>query len=98
MLDVKENFKNRYAGEGTQLLCALGCDMQDSQEHLLSCMKLQSNCLLLEKDQPKYSDLFSENGEKQAKIALILQEKLEKRKIILQEMDRGEPLSVFSST
>ena len=96
MLDVKDNFKNRYARSHTN--CALGCDEPDSQEHLIRCKKLESNCVVLEQEQPEYQNLFSEDIEKQSKIATILQERYKKRKEIIQKMDRGEPHSVFSIT
>ena len=96
MLDVKANFKNRYTGSSTN--CAMGCDEPDSQEHLISCKKLENNCVVLEQEQPRYQHLFSEDIEKQLKISTILQGRFKKRKEIIQKMDRGEPHSVFSST
>ena len=77
MLDVKEDFKNRYEGAGTT--CALGCDESDNQEHLISCNKIETDYLVLENDQPNYQNLFSDEIEKQSKIAIILQERYKKR-------------------
>ena len=51
MPDVKENFKNIYAGAGTT--CTLGCDEPDNQETLVSCEKIETDYLVIEKDQTK---------------------------------------------
>ena len=80
MLDVKENFRNRYEGAGTT--CALGCDEPDYQEHLISCNKIETDYLVLENDQPNYQNLFSDEIEKQSKIAIILQERYKKRQVV----------------
>ena len=93
MLDVKENFKNKYINTSEQLKCFLGCeDETDSQEHLMICSKIQNRSLIPEKNQPKYQDFFDEDTGKQSKVAQILQIQLEKRKLLIQKMDRGEPL------
>ena len=97
MLDVRENFKNKYTKTSTLTKCPLGCADLDNQEHLLLCTKIENSSLISMKYQPNYQDLFSQASDKQIKIGIILQERLEKRKIILQKMDRGEPLGVFSS-
>ena len=97
MLDVRENFKNKYIKTISHTKCPLGCADLDKQEHLLLCTKIEKNSLISAKYQPKYQDLFSQDSEKQIKIALILQERLSRRKILIQKMDRGEPLCVFSS-
>ena len=48
-------------------------------------------------EQLKYQDLFSENRQKQLVVAVILQNRFIKRRNMIQNMDRGEPFSVFSS-
>ena len=60
--------------------CPLGCPTLDSQEHLLCCTRIEYNCLVNEKNEPKYEDLFSEDSTKQIAIAKILKGRLEKRK------------------
>ena len=80
MLDVKENYRNRYVNERTQTNCALGCAELDTQEHLLFCKKLDIQNLIAKKQQPKYQDLFSENSQKQSDIASILHERFLKKK------------------
>ena len=38
MLNVRNNFKNKYRKH--IINCPLGCEKEDSQEHLLSCEKI----------------------------------------------------------
>ena len=97
MLDVKENFRNRYSNERAQTTCALGCTEPDTQQHLLFCKILDNHNMIEKNEQPKYQDLFSENSQKQLVVAVILQNRFMKRRNMIQNMDRGEPLSVFSS-
>ena len=97
MLDVRENFKNKYTKTNTHTKCPLGCAELDNQEHLVLCTKIENSSLISMKYQPNYQDLFSQSSEKQIQIGIILQERLTKRKMILQKLDRGEPLCVFSS-
>ena len=68
----------------------------DNQEHLVLCTKIENSSLISMKYQPNYQDLFSQSSDKQIQIGIILQERLTKRKILLQKLDRGEPLCVFS--
>ena len=77
MLNVKANYKNRYLK--TDINCPMGCPILDSQEHVLFCTKIESCCLIMEKNEPKYQDLFSENSSKQKTIAKLLRGRLEKR-------------------
>ena len=64
---------------------------------MLLCNKLEKPSLILKKYQPKYQDLFDQNSDKQIKVAVILQERLSKRRILIQKIDRVEPLCVFSN-
>ena len=79
MLDVKENFRNRYMNTKTTRNCPLDCTELDTQEHLLWCDKIESQDILSQSYKPKYEDLFGEDCEKQRKISLILMEKITKR-------------------
>ena len=97
MLNVKENFRNRYSNEKAQTNCALGCPEPDSQQHLLVCNKLDNQNMIEKEQQPEYQDLFSESSQKQSMVALILQDRFLKRRNMIQNMDRGEPINVFSS-
>ena len=91
MLDVRENFRNRYVNKETSTACPFGCDELDSQEHLIYCKYLNSQDISLENNQPTYRDLFSQILQKQLTIAMIIQKRYSKRKMLLQKMDRGEP-------
>ena len=40
MLEVRINFRNKYGGK---VSCEMGCVEDDSQQHLLTCNKLEEN-------------------------------------------------------
>ena len=79
MLDVKCNFKNKYSGN--QLECPLKCSLEDTQEHLLLCKKLDLKQIT--EQLPQYEDLFSEDMNKQLKAGKILEERYKRRKKLL---------------
>ena len=94
MLDVKENFRNKYINTRTPRNCPLDCRELDTQEHILWCDKIESEDIVSKNNQPDYQDLFEEDCEKQKKIAAILLERFTKRKQNI--IDRGEPHAVCS--
>ena len=81
MLNFKANYKSKYLK--TNMNCPMGCPVLDTQEHVLFCTKIESNCLNSEKNEPNYIDLFSEDSSKQKTIAKIIKGRLEKRKNII---------------
>ena len=85
MLDVKENYRNKYVTSKTLRNCPLNCLELDTQEHLLWCDKITSEGIISHIYQPKYEDLFEEDCEKQRKISLILMEKLARRKKLIEK-------------
>ena len=85
MLNVRTNFKNKYPKDRRN--CPLGCKMEDSQEHLLSCEKISDKLGLSSVStltQPQYDDLFSEDNMKQNQIAAILNERIKVREKMLE--------------
>jgi hypothetical protein len=85
MLNVKTNFKNKYPKDRRN--CPLGCKMEDSQEHLLTCEKISDRLGLSSVStltQPQYDDLFSEDSMKQNQIAAILYERIKVREQMLE--------------
>ena len=88
MLDVKENFRNRYFNTNTPRNCPLKCTELDTQQHLLRCDKIENEGIISHNYQPKYQDLFEEDFEKQRKIALILMENFTKRKQLIYQYSR----------
>ena len=81
MLNVKENYRNKYLK--TNLNCPLGCPILDSQKHLLYCPDIEYSCLVNKNNEPRYEDLFSEDSTKQIAIASISRGRLEKRKTMI---------------
>ena len=81
MLPVGANFK----AQNPNPLCPLCKVEYDSQIHLLFCPKLL-NINAVCKEVPNYDDLFSQNVEKQQKIANILWENIKKREKLLKEI------------
>ena len=82
MLDIGANFNNKYSDK---VKCKLGCDVLDTQQHLLECSWLAENDLVQTRSNFKYDDLFSSHVEDQLAIASILSAKYKKRKSILLE-------------
>ena len=56
MLGLRTNFKMKHIKNGLE--CELGCGEEESQEHLLSCVKI-SESSITGKIIPKFQDLFS---------------------------------------
>ena len=80
MVDVKTN----YRGSNSNLLCPLCKNDQDTQEHLLTCTKLDDGNYVLTAI-PNYRDLFGENLERKVTLARIIQARFKKRKAILKK-------------
>ena len=68
MLDLRANFKQKNIKNGLE--CQLGCKEEETQEHLLSCMKIPESSPTNEI--PNYQDLFSKDVEKQSPLHLHL--------------------------
>ena len=64
MLDLRENFKNKY--KSSELTCELCALHQDNQKSIHTCIKLSA------KNIPIYEDIFSPKVQKQVKVSLIL--------------------------
>ena len=75
MLDFRINFRKKYS----DLMCPLGCDVLDSQQHCLDCDKIVTNTLDTQTT-VKYEDLFLSNIQKQVKVGAVLQERMKYRK------------------
>ena len=77
MLDCRANFGQKYKND--DMNCPLKCETKDTQKHLLECDKIDTNCISSLKI-ARYEDLFSNDVKKQMKIALMLQDRFNKRK------------------
>ena len=55
MLEVRINFRNRYGGKVSY---EMGCVEDDSQQHLLTCNKLEENEISNSGEEIKYEHLF----------------------------------------
>ena len=105
MVFVRANFRHMYKDEICQLCCQLpGQQSVDTQEHLLSCSKLNIDTEV-GKVGLDYENIFSSNLENQARITLLLESKFEKRKKLESEekwtigwqtcLSPGEPWAWF---
>ena len=91
MVFCKANFKSSHS----DLQCDLCQIHVDSQENFLLCEKLEnSNCI--SSGTLNYQDLFSPITEEVIKISLILQQKFEKRKILIAKKE-NEDVSAVSA-
>ena len=84
MIDVKCNFKNKFKKEDRK--CPFGCDLEDSQEHLLLCPNLQEREIC--EEIIEYDDLFSPIIKKQLTVAMQLEKRLLRRKKKEQEISQ----------
>ena len=83
MIFVRKNY-SKMQKESTCPLCSTEeKTSSDSQEHLLECTKLTDNSSEISEQGLKYSDIFSQNSEKQAKMTIILENKYKRRKLLL---------------
>ena len=78
MLNVAVNFRNQNIGK---LNCKFGCDSLDSQPHLLECVHMAGNEVIGSDESFSYEDLFSPQVKHQIRVAQILEEKYQKRKV-----------------
>ena len=80
MLDLRVNFKQKYSRSG--LNCELGCNLEETQEHILLCEKLEDKSLS-NKKLAVYEDLFSIHVEDQLISGALLMERMKRRKALM---------------
>ena len=90
MLFVRANYPNMQYEQLCPLCTSEVEKAQDTQEHLLNCKILNMNCTEIIQSQIKYEDLFSDNLNKQAKISIILENRFDMRKKLLQDLSHGK--------
>ena len=78
MSEVKANFKEFYK----IYLCPLGCDIEDSQEHLLYCKEIYEHDV---DENQVYEYIFSNNVTKLDQIEEKLTKALKKRNFIMEQ-------------
>ena len=61
MLEVKGNFRSKYS----DINCSLGCNKEETQQHLTECEKIIEN---FEKVNMEYEDIFSTVSKQKAVI------------------------------
>ena len=86
MLDLRGNFKQKY--RNNDLNCELGCKKEETQEHLLTCEMLDDNSVSIPQVL-KYDDLFSNQLEKQLKVACIMRDRSGRRKDKIKEVKQA---------
>ena len=80
MLDVKENFKNKYSDSKCP-----NCTEEDTQSHLLFCDKLISASSIVQV--PNYSKHFGEDLNKILKVTRIMSENFKERNKLKKSQD-----------
>ena len=68
MIEVKANFKNNHS----DILCPMGWEDEDDQNHLLHCKKLIQNNNDITTGNIEYSDIFHEDISRQVRILRII--------------------------
>ena len=80
MVDVKNNFKNKY----DDMLCPLCKTEEEDQFHLFNCVRIVNNCHdLAENIEVEYEDIFSPVKKKIEKAAQLLMKIWEVREKML---------------
>ena len=83
MVDVKTN----YRGSNSTLQCPLCKNEQDTQEHLLTCSKLDGGNEVVS-DVLNYSDLFGDNLERKITLTKVIHSRFKKRKVLLKRKEK----------
>ena len=83
MIFVRENYPNMQNDKSCPLCSTVENKLSDNQEHLLECIILNSGSSDIREQEMSYSDIFSENQDKQAKVTLVLETKYNQRKRLL---------------
>jgi hypothetical protein len=74
------NFKSNFKNGNTEILCpSPGCVEEDSQQHLLSCVFLNSEYPALGLSNFKYENIFSSDVTKNKETIVIIMKAMEKR-------------------
>ena len=81
MLDVKENFKNKYSDSKCP-----NCTEEDTQSHLLFCDKLISASSIVQ-EVPNYSQIFGEDLNEILKVTRIMSENFKERNKLKKSQD-----------
>ena len=80
---VRANYPNMQS-ENFCPFCVSGLKkVRDTQDHLLDCDKLDTGNHIIESE-VKYEDLFCDDMSRQATVAVILENRYNKRKLLLQ--------------
>ena len=87
MLYLRANYPNMQYEQFCPLCTSEGEKVLDTQEHLLFCKQLNSNCTDIIESQIKYEDIFSEDLEKQATTSIILENRFTMRKKWLKQQE-----------
>ena len=76
---------------GHTVSCPLCLSKEDSQEHLLSCKKLNENLVINQKEFFCYNDIFSTSVEKNQIAIRALEKLMKKRKLLLDVEQEASP-------
>ena len=84
MLDVRKNYEGKYK----DLMCPVCNLVEDTQPHLIECLKLSDNDLV--DKVPEYNDLFGKDLKTKVKTSRILRRRYQKRKEIESKQAKEE--------
>ena len=85
MLDVKTNYRNRYA----DTICPNCKAADDDQEHLLNCNELNDGRQLID-DSIQYENIFLPNLENILKVSRIIEVNFKKRKELIKSSEMAQ--------
>ena len=82
MVDVRNNYKNKYKNDLTCPICGATTGEIDSQQHLLSCLQLQD--AKTTRQVSSYEFIFSFNLEKMKEVVTNIEAALLKRASLIE--------------
>ena len=80
------NFKTNFRNGNGDLSCALGCEVEDSQEMIFKFPVILSNLPDIQVTEVHYSDLFSKNLIKIKQVSQLLQKALKVRENLIDQL------------
>ena len=84
MINVRENFREKYRNDKTCKLCN---EETETQEHVLNCKEIVKNANMMVDDKIEYIHIFDETVAKQSKVAILFENLWKIRNKCMKEND-----------
>ena len=84
MVDVHENYKQRYKNDTT---CRLCLTQSESQQHILTCSEILKDINIVSYNQLEYDDIFSPDVSKQISVTRLFESLYNHRCVLLKRKE-----------